>query len=46
VRHLWLPIAGTFAVGVSLGFPLFLDLREDTLELATTAAVETSGGRM
>jgi hypothetical protein len=32
VRHLWLPIAGTLTVGVSLGFPLFLYLREDALE--------------
>lgn len=32
VRHLWLPIAGTFTVGVSLGFPLFLYLRESALE--------------
>lgn len=28
VRHLWLPIVGTLAAGVSLGFPLFLYLRE------------------
>lgn len=32
VRHLWLPIVGTLAVGVSLGFPLFLYLREDAME--------------
>jgi Terpene cyclase DEP1 len=32
VRHLWLPVAGTLTVGVSLGLPLFLYLREDTLE--------------
>ena len=32
VRHLWLPVAGTLAVGVSLGFPLFLYLREGALE--------------
>ena len=32
VRHLWLPIAGVFAVGVSLGLPLFLYLREQALE--------------
>ena len=32
VRHLWLPIVGTLAVGVSLGFPLFLYLREGALE--------------
>ena len=34
VRHLWLPIAGTLTVGVSLGFPLFLYLREGALERA------------
>lgn len=32
IHHLWLPIAGTFAVGVSLGLPLFLYLREGALE--------------
>ena len=32
VRHLWLPIVGTLTVGVSLGFPLFLYLREAALE--------------
>ena len=29
VRHLWAPIAASLAVGVSLGLPLFLYLRED-----------------
>jgi hypothetical protein len=28
MRHLWLPIAANLAVGVSLGLPLFLYLRE------------------
>jgi hypothetical protein len=28
MREFWIPIAGTFLVGVSLGFPLFLYLRE------------------
>ena len=32
VRHLWLPIVGTLIVGVSLGLPLFLYLREGALE--------------
>jgi len=32
VRYRWLPILGTCAVGVSLGLPLFLYLRESTLE--------------
>jgi len=37
VRHLWLPIAGTLVVGVSLGLPLFLYLREDALEKPNAA---------
>ncbi len=37
MRHLWLPIAGTLAVGVSLGLPLFLYLRESALEAAAMA---------
>ncbi|HKW65549.1 MAG TPA: DUF2834 domain-containing protein [Candidatus Acidoferrum sp.] len=37
VLHLWLPIVGTLAVGVSLGFPLFLYLRETALERAGAA---------
>jgi hypothetical protein len=32
VRHLWAPIAANLAVGVSLGLPLFLYLRESRLE--------------
>lgn len=28
VRHLWLPLVATVAVGVSLGLPLFLYLRQ------------------
>ncbi|MEY2493978.1 MAG: hypothetical protein QOJ45_470 [Verrucomicrobiota bacterium] len=28
VRHLWAPVLGTFFVGVSLGLPLFLYLRQ------------------
>jgi hypothetical protein len=43
VRHLWLPIVGTLAVGVSLGFPLFLYLREDALE-NTRGTASTSAG--
>jgi hypothetical protein len=38
VRLLWLPIVGTLTVGVSLGFPLFLYLRESALESAGPAA--------
>jgi hypothetical protein len=33
VRHVWLPILGVFTVGVSLGLPLFLYLRERTLAI-------------
>lgn len=32
MRHLWAPVAATLAVGVSLGLPLFLYLREARLE--------------
>jgi hypothetical protein len=35
IRHLWAPIAGNLAVGVSLGLPLFLYLREARLETAS-----------
>jgi uncharacterized protein DUF2834 len=41
VRHLWLPIVGTLTVGVSLGLPLFLYLREGILsglEVSSDAA--------
>jgi uncharacterized protein DUF2834 len=31
VRHLWAPIAASLAVGVSLGLPLFLYMREQRL---------------
>jgi predicted membrane-bound spermidine synthase len=32
LRLLWLPIIGTLLVGVSLGFPLFLFLRQRKLD--------------
>ena len=32
VRHLWAPIAGALIIGVSFGLPLFLYIRERTLE--------------
>ncbi len=32
IRNAWLPIVATLSVGVSLGFPLFLYLRELKLE--------------
>ena len=34
MKHLWAPIAANLAVGVSLGLPLFLYLRETSLERA------------
>ena len=37
VRHLWAPIAGSLAVGVSLGLPLFLYLRQAKLEQSADA---------
>ena len=33
-RHLWAPIVANLAVGVSLGLPLFLYMRENALESA------------
>jgi len=41
VRHVWLPIVGVLTVGVSLGLPLFLYLRERSLE-GTAGAVATA----
>ena len=35
VRHLWAPIVASLVVGVSLGLPLFLYLREAALERRT-----------
>ncbi len=32
VRHVWAPIAATLLVGVSLGLPLFLYLRDVQIE--------------
>lgn len=32
MNHLWLPIVATFSVGVSLGLPLFLLLRQIKIE--------------
>jgi len=32
IRRRWLPVLGLLTVGVSLGLPLFLYLRESTLE--------------
>ena len=38
VRHRWAPIVGVLTVGVSLGLPLFLYLRERTIESPKTSA--------
>jgi hypothetical protein len=35
IRKWWLPVLATLSVGVSLGFPMFLDLRELELERAS-----------
>ena len=32
MKHLWVPVVATLAVGVSLGLPLFLYMREGRLE--------------
>ena len=37
IRHSWLPIAGSLLVGVSLGLPLFLYMRERHLSSAVPA---------
>jgi len=36
LSHLWLPILATLLVGVSLGFPLFLYMRQRKLDQALT----------
>jgi uncharacterized protein DUF2834 len=40
VRHLWLPVVANLAVGVSLGLPLFLYMRERHEARAERAPVE------
>ena len=35
VRHVWLPVVATFVVGVSLGLPMFLYLRQRSLDATT-----------
>ena len=37
IALLWLPILGTLLVGVSLGFPLFLYLRQRALDATSVA---------
>lgn len=41
-RERWLPIAGVLLVGVSLGLPLFLYLRERALEKRTSGALSAA----
>jgi uncharacterized protein DUF2834 len=36
LKHLWAPVAANLAVGVSLGLPLFLYMRERSLPRSTT----------
>jgi hypothetical protein len=35
IRHVWLPIVATLVVGVSLGLPLFLYMRQRVLDATT-----------
>jgi hypothetical protein len=41
MRHLWAPIAANIMVGVSLGLPLFLCMREVWLERSTPASARS-----
>lgn len=45
ISGLWLPIAGTCAIGVSLGLPLFLLMRERELRRANTLGSKPGGGQ-
>jgi Terpene cyclase DEP1 len=42
IRQLWAPVVATLAVGVSLGFPLFLYMREIVLERQPMSSVRVS----
>lgn len=44
VPHLWAPITASLAVGVSLGLPLFLYLREAKLQRGRVAVQTGRGG--
>jgi hypothetical protein len=39
MKRLWAPVVANLAVGVSLGLPLFLYMREGRLESSTRARV-------
>jgi len=41
MKHLWAPIAANLAVGVSLGLPLFLYMREERIERSARTAVRS-----
>jgi hypothetical protein len=45
LRHLWAPVAGNLAVGVSLGLPLFLYMREARRERVTATAAPSAPRR-
>jgi hypothetical protein len=45
IRFPWLPIVALCVVGVSLGLPLFLYLREGALEAAEAAAGSTQAAK-
>lgn len=42
MERLWMPVVGTFLVGVSCGLPMFLYLREMRLEQMKGTAVDTT----
>ena len=46
MRRLWLPIAAVLLVGVSLGLPLFLYMRESALERRPGAPRRAGGARV
>lgn len=39
IKHLWIPIVASILVGASLGFPLFLYMRQINLEKSKTKKV-------
>jgi hypothetical protein len=43
VKHLWAPVVANLLVGVSLGLPLFLYLRDE--RIAAAASSSSEGGR-
>lgn len=43
MKYLWLPIVGTFTVGVSLGLPLFLLMREIHMDKNKTISTHQRG---